>query len=943
MGKARRLIGDKNYDRRVKTLFYGKANSNIKSARKRNYVGKYCTSAGRICAQLVREGYNKGINYSSTSSLFTSVLPAEEKWEKTAYHRPLNSERPVRISKVQNGNSGSDCQLYWEKSVGSFNRHQGCIFPHTNKLGVSQISSIQNQEQNICVPISSVRTVTGALGFHQSYDSYKKHITQGKFNHLQFFGRFHFVRDLAGVFVNRHQSSIRAAARLGVFDKLGEVKPNTSAICRIFGGHVGLERGHSFSSSSKGGINHHAVPGVDQVSICVETDFGTSARAAEFRINLYSVRKTPSTSIVHLDEPENVDVHQGQSDSFRTIFQEVTRYLDKKGISLPISTTTFRTTIMSSNDRRFTGRLVRCSAASQDSRALGARSSATLNKLEGVDGGAFNPTEFQETLEGEVCGASVRQYHHNSLSEKTRVCTFHPTAPSVNENSEILWGEQHHSAPKTPSRSAECSGRQRFSSQSNFHGMGVRPGNVHLDSGGKSVVSDRFVCDEGQQETSTICLTLPRQAGGDMGCFQHRLEPMEKHLLVSAIHVASTDSSNSPGLQRQGGVSSTVLAETSLVCAPSATVQTPSVSTPTRPFTESNDFEGFNSANESRLLETSRLATIRGACQTGLSQASLSLLDRAHRPSTLNQYQNVWAKFLEFLNNNHITHEKVDIAVVMNFLAFQAIHMNRQYRTVAGYKCALELPLKSRFNINFNDFQLKLLMRGIFNAVTPLKAAPMPNWSLNELFEYLIDDQFEPLSHKSMETVTQKLLCLILLASGRRIDEVGHFAFKSNIVMGGKAVRLEYVENYRPKHYDESFRPKAPIIERLTSNCDNELLLCPVRALEIFKAKRPMHSNKDNLWNLTSAKLSKIFIATIMQARARLGLLNNMSIGPHQVRKLAASYSFLLVGNSKSLESTLMERMGCASMSVLKKNYINSVPDLRFKCVVPIGTFIPNQ
>ena len=69
--------------------------------------------------------------------------------------------------------------------------------------------------------------------------------------------------------------------------------------------------------------------------------------------------------------------------------------------------------------------------------------------------------------------------------------------------------------------------------------------------------------------------------------------------------------------------------------------------------------------------------------------------------------------------------------------------------------------------------------------------------------------------------------------------------------------------------------------------------------------------------------------------------MDNVPICPHQVRKLSASYSALKLGSSKEVEKKLMDRMGCSSMSILKKNYISHVPDLLYTCVLPIGTFYP--
>ena len=75
----------------------------------------------------------------------------------------------------------------------------------------------------------------------------------------------------------------------------------------------------------------------------------------------------------------------------------------------------------------------------------------------------------------------------------------------------------------------------------------------------------------------------------------------------------------------------------------------------------------------------------------------------------------------------------------------------------------------------------------------------MPNWCLDILFEYLNSDRFEPLGHKDVSIVQQKLLVLLLLATDRRIGEVAHLALKyeSDSSASGDWIRLFWLEGYK--------------------------------------------------------------------------------------------------------------------------------------------------
>ena len=232
---------------------------------------------------------------------------------------------------------------------------------------------------------------------------------------------------------------------------------------------------------------------------------------------------------------------------------------------------------------------------------------------------------------------------------------------------------------------------------------------------------------------------------------------------------------------------------------------------------------------------------------------------------------------------------------VLNFISFHAIEKDRSYRTIAAYKCAVEQPLKMLLGLNFDCPELNLFMRGLFNRKPPRKCAPMPRWYLDVLFIFLNSSDFEPLGLKDIRVVQQKLLVLLLLATGRRIDEVAHLALKFDCDVEGSQVRLSWLDGYSPKHYTSEFMPKMPVFDALDSNVPGDILLCPRRAFLTFIEMRntsvSQPSTKHPLWLDNTEALTKIFISTVMQARDRVQLRDPVPVGPHQMRKLAASYS----------------------------------------------------
>ena len=73
-----------------------------------------------------------------------------------------------------------------------------------------------------------------------------------------------------------------------------------------------------------------------------------------------------------------------------------------------------------------------------------------------------------------------------------------------------------------------------------------------------------------------------------------------------------------------------------------------------------------------------------------------------------------------------------------------------------------------------------------------------------------------------MEFLEKKLLCLILLATGRRISEVGGLSMKHTPFNQGKSLQLFWIKTFKPKHYTTKFVPKHPIIDYIDSDVEED-------------------------------------------------------------------------------------------------------------------------
>ena len=349
-------------------------------------------------------------------------------------------------------------------------------------------------------------------------------------------------------------------------------------------------------------------------------------------------------------------------------------------------------------------------------------------------------------------------------------------------------------------------------------------------------------------------------------------------------------------------------------------------------------------------METVRRSLL-GSC---FSDQTISILCLAHKPSTTSQYQSVWSLFLNFLADRGLTSldmtEVSCVGIVCDFLAYHS-SLGKQYRTIASYRSALRHPILFTCGVDIRSEASDLFMRGLFNFHPPVRSRPMPLWSLASLLDFLCGPPFEPLESASFRALVRKTLCLLLLATGRRIGEIAHLSrlYKPS----ASSISLHLVPGFTPKHHTQTFQSSKPSIAYLDSDKSLSHLLCPVRAYFIYQRKSSLWANSlapalrhHFLWSspnsplpVSKGSLTSHFIALVHDCRRREGHPTDIPVGPHQMRRFAASYS-THVGHG---EDKIKRVMGFSSVRILRKHYVGDVGPLRVPCVLPGGAFLPKS
>ena len=504
--------------------------------------------------------------------------------------------------------------------------------------------------------------------------------------------------------------------------------------------------------------------------------------------------------------------------------------------------------------------------------------------------------------------------------------------------SDSLSSSQRHPDSIPHSRSSQCPSGRRF--QEGPHRDGVVSGSPLLQRGLPSLGSPTTgpVRHPLQHPAMDLCLPVP----GPSSALHERNGLGLEHLAVSIPLSPSADASTGsfkvrrflgdrvrdsaflalPGLVRHVGTQSSLLH---------------SPASPTLPVPIYNS--GTRVLPQRFHLEPSRMEAITKPLKLqGWSNNSLRCAQAEHKDTTQGSYQRIWSRFLTFLDNQGIPHREVVSSTVFNFISHEGLVHRKAWRTCTTYKAALFHPLRYSLGLDIGWEgslpETNTLLKGL-HRLNPPPPSKMPLWELSDLLYYLKSPVFEPLEHCSFTKCIQKTLALLILATARRISEIS--ALSRLHSEGSSKIVLLWLSSFTPKHFTPTFHPEHPSIHALDPDIEDRSL-CPVRAWKIYKERRRIFTIKalsHRFWILSRGDLSKQFRLLVRDSRQFVGKDLSVPMGPHQMRKLACSYSKKFWPRASS---TLFTATGSKSMNVLSRCYIRDVPPLRYPCVLPLGT-----
>ena len=454
---------------------------------------------------------------------------------------------------------------------------------------------------------------------------------------------------------------------------------------------------------------------------------------------------------------------------------------------------------------------------------------------------------------------------------------------------------------------------------------------------------NQLICNISQSPMFSLFLSLP----GSDGCGHRRLPPeLERSsgLRISSVVSHSTSACEAPDVSGDGAhLSGSVLASARIVSRPSSPVAGPSgcsasSSRPPAPASVSLPLPGSPQATAS-CLETLRCFTrAAGFSSSVASQASLS-----RRPSSRKAYQLKWQVYRSWYHSHGHSVSRPSLSKVADFLCWLRSSKNLSVSFIRGYRSMLSAVFRFHLPSLSTHPVLQDLLRSFCLESAERQLRP-PAWDLSLVLRYLNISAFEPLLVAPLRALTQKMLFLLALATPKRVGELQALSYVVTFVHGDAC--LSYIPQFVAK--SESLTrsiPRSFLVKSLSDfavGLDDDLLLCPVRALLIYLDRTaslaPLRHHLFMSPRCLSHSLSKNAILFFLRDVISSAGASRPEVGrlrAHDIRSVSTSVAF----HRNWSVSSVLESATWSSSSVFSSFYLRDLQH-EYDGILSLGLFV---
>ena len=955
--------------------------------------------AGTGCADMQ---YSRNPRRSACQS---NVPRPQRQVKDSANNRPFGHEQICQDSKIQDGTFTQDHKAAPGSLLGSNSRHKRC-FPLSHDIqGVSKVFLFLVQQKNVHVQTNAVRSNHGSLGFHETNESYQEISQKERSQSKLIYRRLHCMGQLPGEGSPAPQVDKTIDKMARPTNQRQEVVIDTSSESYLSRCGSRLAKSHHESPCREG----DQTAGLGTFHCTAAEGVKSRSRGTHWPDYIFSLSDPPRKNAC--ESSDNVDEFAQFCGCPSCLGQCYS--LSKISLETFLSAQFLRTENLLQDSSPRLGPHDGCfrlwmewgDPALLCKGFLVGRGSFEVHKREGNDSNSILRAIHAKHVGWQACGNPHRQRGSIFLLKKDGLPALPRTNAACQGVSISVCEKNHYVRGPTHKRDSKCPCGLRIQGQAECCQQlsGPRHFIIWFLSGRLTYGSSgRLMCYSGEYSLQPLCLSLsglqPKVCR--LGCQKSRLEPLRTDLSVPSSpnpgtappqdrDVSRKRSINSPLSQwlciGQPQVSRKARRATSRFLFPfpddqRRSSQTPNVlqlldvgivdipSTPQPELPAHASPQNLSEASPDPIFQVPAQVPVSPVSRPvvrdmisvmydhfknhGCDERTIQFMLQEHKERTKKQYGGAWSRFLAYLRKKDISAVGVKEATVLNYLTSRLGQVKA--KTLRTELYGLINPLWAEFGLKIDTTAKYSLTKKYLTAILHQKSSKpdlFPEWDLQHLLNYLKSEVFEPLEDKSLDVCLAKAVILLMLATGRRLEDVSacttdwqelrtpdgqpYIKFKPFDGWSGKAVRGG--NNWEPKDITLFGIEEVEGVDLKP--------LCPLRAFRCLWNKRKDLGDPEFLWLQSPGSLSRVVIdvlETVIDLEyPAIPAHKRPKTGTHNLRKFAYSFAWKFMPCEDIQQ--LCDRAGSKSMAVPHLYYIRNVTDVPFYMCTPLGTLKPNM
>ena len=281
---------------------------------------------------------------------------------------------------------------------------------------------------------------------------------------------------------------------------------------------------------------------------------------------------------------------------------------------------------------------------------------------------------------------------------------------------------------------------------------------------------------------------------------------------------------------------------------------------------------------------------------------------------------------------------------VADFLSWLRSTRGLSVSSIRGYRLMLSAVFRFHLLSLSSDPVLRDLLQS-FKLSSAERVLRPPAWDLARVLQFLNSSHFEHLSQASLLALSQKALFLLGLATAKRVGELQ--ALSSVVTFVGLDACLSYIPQFVAK--SESLTrsiPRSFLVKSLSdfaAGLDDDLLLCPMRALRIYLDRtRSLSPLRHRLFVSPcrpSRAMSKNAVAFFLREVIHAAGASRPEVGSvraHEIRSVSTSIAF----HRNWSVSSVLESATWSSSSVFSSFYLRDIQHHEYDGMLSLGPFV---